>query len=90
MMCDLLCLSCGQQVIPPSWYHVWGEPPHCAIGICCCQLELPVLWEGDILVDRNYDAEVARHQTYGYRAKNIMTISREDDQGRLFQIWRRE
>lgn len=85
------CEICKMQILPKSWSKAgWPKRPY-GVGICGCRSGLPVLHNGDIIVDRNYTAlkvEIGR-ATYGYRAENIMAIQRENQDGVWVVVWRR-
>lgn len=73
------CEKCGGEVIPSRWKTTDGAGWEGVVGIgtCGCEFGLPVIKEGDILIDRTYHAI---RTSFGgqdmFRAKNIMAIQR--------------
>lgn len=89
-----VCDICKGEIIPESWaQYGWGKGPYYGVGICGCAegSGLPALKDGDILVDRNYHAIIARSTTYGYRPENIMSVQRQSEDGYFYPvIWHRK
>jgi hypothetical protein len=86
-----LCEKCTGEIIPEEWSEAgWGPGPHCGIGICGCAEGIPLLQEGDIIVDRGFMAWIVERCTYGYVAENIMSVQRPNYRGALVTIWSRK
>lgn len=87
-----LCKKCNGCIIPKEWANVWGPGPYYGLGICGCELGMPELKCGDIIIDRNLDIARAKEASYGLRAQNIIAIVRPYynvyGQEKFTTIWR--